>query len=106
TCDPMDDNGHGSHVSGTIGAGGNNAIGVTGVNWQVKILPCKFLDANGGGYTEAAIACLGLMKDLKDSGINIVVTNNSWGGADASQALHDAISAAMQDGMLFVAAAG
>ena len=106
TCDPLDDNGHGTHVSGTIGAQGNNGVGVAGVNWRVQILPCKFLDVNGGGFTEAAIACLGLMKQLKDSGVNIVVTNNSWGGSDSSQALHDAIVSAMQDGILFVAAAG
>jgi Subtilase family/FG-GAP-like repeat len=105
-CDPMDNNGHGSHVSGIIGAVGSNGIGVTGINWQVQILPCKFLDAQGGGFIGAAIACLGLMKELKDSGVNVVVTNNSWGGAGTSQALHDAIAAAMQDGMLFVAAAG
>jgi hypothetical protein len=106
TCDPMDDNGHGSHVSGTIGAVGNNGVGVIGINWRVQILPCKFLDSTGSGSTDNAIACLNLMKELKDSGINIIVTNNSWGGADSSQALHDAIAAAMQDGMLFVAAAG
>jgi subtilisin family serine protease len=106
TCDPMDDNGHGSHVSGTIGAVGNNGVGVIGINWQVQVLPCKFLDSTGSGSTDNAIACLNFMKELKDSGINIIVTNNSWGGADSSQALHDAIAAAMQDGMLFVAAAG
>jgi hypothetical protein len=106
TCDPMDDNGHGSHVSGTIGALGNNGIGVTGVNWQVSILPCKFLNADGSGDTEAAIACLNLFKQLKDSGVEIVETSNSWGGADASQALQDAIEATMQDGLLFIAAAG
>jgi subtilisin family serine protease len=106
SCDPMDDNGHGSHVSGTIGAVGNNGIGVVGINWQVGILPCKFLDASGAGDTDAAIACLNLIKQLKDSGVNIVATNNSWGGSDASQALEDAIEATMQDGVLFVAAAG
>jgi hypothetical protein len=106
SCDPMDDNGHGSHVSGTIGAVGNNGIGVTGINWQVGILPCKFLDSTGAGDTDAAIACLNLIKQLKDSGVNIVATNNSWGGADASQALQDAIEATMQDGVLFIAAAG
>lgn len=106
SCDPMDDNGHGSHVSGTIGAVGNNGIGVTGINWQVGILPCKFLDASGAGDTDAAIACLNLIKQLKDSGVNIVATNNSWGGSDASQALQDAIEATMQDGVLFIAAAG
>jgi subtilase family protein/fervidolysin-like protein/VCBS repeat protein/FG-GAP repeat protein len=106
TCDPLDDNGHGTHVSGTIGAVGNNGVGVTGINWQVQLLPCKFLDKNGSGSTGNAIACLDLMKQLKDGGTNIIVTNNSWGGADSSQALHDAIAATMQDGMLFVAAAG
>lgn len=106
SCDPMDDNGHGSHVSGTIGAVGNNGIGVTGINWQIGILPCKFLDASGAGDTDAAIACLNLIKQLKDSGVNIVATNNSWGGSDASQALQDAIQATMQDGVLFIAAAG
>jgi subtilisin family serine protease len=106
TCDPMDDNGHGTHVSGTIGAVGNNAIGVAGINWQVQLLPCKFLDSTGAGSTGNAIACLALLTELKDSGVNIVVTNNSWGGADDSQALQDAIQAAMQDGILFVAAAG
>jgi subtilisin family serine protease len=105
-CDPMDDNGHGTHVSGTIGAVGNNSIGVSGINWQVQLLPCKFLDSTGTGDVGNAIACLGLMKQLKDSGVNLVVTNNSWGGVDASQALYDAVEAAMQDGMLFVAAAG
>ena len=49
TSDPLDDNGHGTHVSGTIGAVGNNGIGVTGVNWQVKIMALKFLDASGSG---------------------------------------------------------
>src|ERR1700722_7314681 len=106
SCDPMDDNGHGSHVSGTIGAVGNNGIGVAGVNWQVSILPCKFLNSDGAGDTEAAIACLNLFKQLKDSGVEIVETSNSWGGADASQALQDAIEATMQDGLLFIAAAG
>ena len=56
--------------------------------------------------THAAIACLNLIKQLKDSGVNIVATNNSWGGSDASQALQDAIEATMQDGVLFIAAAG
>ena len=47
TPDPLDDNGHGTHVSGTIGAVGNNGIGVTGVNWHVKIMPLKAFDAIG-----------------------------------------------------------
>jgi uncharacterized repeat protein (TIGR02543 family) len=102
--DPMDDNGHGSHVAGTIGAVGNNGTGVTGVNWNVKILACKAFDAYGNGYVDAAVACLNYVRSLKDSGVNIVATNNSWTvGNYFSQALYDAINA--QRDILFVAAA-
>ncbi len=106
TCDPLDDNDHGSHVSGTIGAVGNNSIGVVGVNWNVQIMACKFLDANGSGLLSDAITCLDFVKSMKDRGVNIVATNNSWGGSEFSQALGDAIQAQQQDGILFIAAAG
>jgi hypothetical protein len=106
TCDPLDDNGHGTHVSGTIGAIGNNGIGVAGVNWSVQILACKFLDASGGGSLSGAITCLDFVKAMKDRGANIVATNNSWGGGGFSQALSDAIQAQQRDGILFIAAAG
>ena len=105
-CDPMDDNGHGTHVSGTIGAVGNNRLGVSGVNWQVQILPCKFLASDGSGAVSGAIECLEVIKSLKDSGVNIVATNNSWGGLAYSQALQDAIASQLTDGILFVVAAG
>ncbi len=105
-CDPMDDNGHGTHVSGTIGAAGNNALGVVGVNWNVQLISCKFLDANGDGSVSNAITCLDYVAALKQQGVNIVATNNSWGGFDYSQALTDAIQAQQQAGILFVAAAG
>lgn len=105
TCDPLDDNGHGTHVSGIIGAMGNNAVGVAGVNWQVQIIPCKFIDATGAGDVSGAIACLEWLKSLHDSGTPIIATNNSWGGGSTSQALADAISAQAADGILFVAAA-
>src|SRR5438093_2722513 len=103
---PVDDQGHGTHVSGTIGAIGNNNIGVVGVNWTVSLVPCKFLDAGGSGTVEGAIACLDYVKNLKDSGVNIVATSNSWGGGDFSQALLDAIHDQRQHGILFIAAAG
>lgn len=106
TCNPLDDNGHGTHVSGTIGAVGNNSLGVTGVNWTAQLMACKFLDANGSGVTSNAITCLQFVKMMKDSGVNVVATNNSWGGSDYSQALTDAIQAQEQDGILFIAAAG
>ncbi len=103
---PFDDVDHGTHVSGTIGAVGNNGIGVVGVNWQVGLVACKFLGQNGG-TTSDAITCLNYLKDLKDNhGLNLVATNNSWGGGGYSQALADAIDAHRQSGILFIAAAG
>lgn len=106
TCDPLDDNEHGTHVSGTIGAVGNNGIGVAGINWSVQILACKFLDATGSGALSDVITCLDFVKAMKDRGANIVATNNSWGGDGFSQALSDAIQAQQKDGILFIAAAG
>jgi subtilisin family serine protease len=106
TCDPMDDNDHGSHVSGIMGAAGNNGIGVAGVDWSMQILPCKFLDASGEGDLASAISCLDVVEQLKDAGVNIIATSNSWGGATFSQALQDAVQAQMQDNILCIAAAG
>jgi uncharacterized repeat protein (TIGR01451 family) len=103
---PMDDNNHGTHVAGTIGARGNNSIGVVGVNWNVQIMACKFLSTNGSGSDADAIECLEYVKTMKERGVNIVATNNSWGGGGFSQALYDAIAAQMDAGILFIAAAG
>jgi uncharacterized repeat protein (TIGR01451 family) len=103
---PMDDNDHGTHVAGTIGARGNNSVGVVGVNWNVQIMACKFLDATGSGSDADAIECLEYVKTMKERGVNIVATNNSWGGGGFSQALYDAIAAQMDAGILFIAAAG
>ncbi len=103
---PMDDNNHGTHVAGTIGAAGNNGLGVVGINWNVKIMACKFVNANGSGTTEMAIDCLEYVRTMKDRGVNIVGTSNSWGGGDFSQALIDAIDLHRQRGILFITAAG
>jgi subtilisin family serine protease len=89
--DPMDGEQHGTHVAGTIGAVGNNGVGVTGVAWNVKILPCRFLDANGVGTTAGAIRCLDYIAAMKDRGVDIVASNNSWGSSENSRALGDAI---------------
>lgn len=98
---PDDDNFHGTHVAGTIGAVGNNGIGVTGVNWNVKLMPLKFLSARGSGSTSNAIRALDY---ARENGAQI--TNNSWGGGGFSRALSDAIERYRQAGGVFVAAAG
>ena len=96
--DPMDDYGHGTHCSGTIGAVGDNGIGVVGVNWNVKIMALKFLDANGYGDTADAITAFeyGAMMGAD-------VFSNSWGGGPDDKALDDCIASINK---LFVFAAG
>lgn len=96
---------HGTHVSGTIGAVGNNGAGVVGVNWSVRLISAKFLGV-AGGTTADAIKAVDYFTDLKARGVNIVATNNSWGGGGFSQALRDAIERAGAADILFVAAAG
>lgn len=103
---PLDDHGHGTHCAGTIGAVGNNSNGVVGVNWTVKLMALKFLDSSGSGTMDAAISAIEYAVTMKQSGVNIKVLSNSWGGSEYSQTLNDAISAANSAGILFVAAAG
>uniref|UniRef100_UPI003568DB9C S8 family peptidase n=1 Tax=Arsukibacterium sp. TaxID=1977258 RepID=UPI003568DB9C len=107
TSDPTDQDGHGSQISGIIAATTNNTLGVAGVNWQLQVLHCKFLDETGTGFVSDAIACLDYLLDLKQRyNINIIASNNSWGGAGESQALYEAIARHQQAGMLFIASAG
>lgn len=106
--DPLDDQGHGTHVAGIIGARANNAMGISGVNQRASIAACKFLDSRGGGSASDAITCLNYFAALRDRAekpVKIIVTNNSWGGGPFSQALFDAIKVHQQKGILFVAAA-
>jgi uncharacterized repeat protein (TIGR02543 family) len=100
TGDPMDDVGHGTHVSGTIGAAANDGNPMAGVTWHVQLMGCKFL-GQYGGVTSDAITCIDYA-----AAEGARISNNSWGGGGYSQALYDAIRAAGQKGMLFVAAAG
>jgi subtilisin family serine protease len=106
TCDPMDDNNHGTHVSGTIGAVGNNATGVAGVNWTTRIMGLKTLDSTGSGTTANAIAAIDWAVTAKQAGVNVRVLNASWGSNNFSQALLDEINKAATNDILFVAAAG
>ncbi|MDB9440670.1 S8 family serine peptidase, partial [Sphaerospermopsis kisseleviana CS-549] len=98
---PSDVDGHGTHVSGTIAGKGNNGVGVTGVAWNAKIMPLKFLDDTGSGSTSNAILAINYA-----TAKGVKITNNSWGGGGYSQALYDAINTAGQQGALFIAAAG
>jgi subtilisin family serine protease len=104
--DPNDDNGHGTHCAGILGARGNNSTGITGVSWNAKIAAAKFLDASGSGYTSDAIESIYYTIALRQAGNNVVVSNNSWGGGGYSAALYTAIQQATAAGILFVAAAG
>ena len=98
--DPLDDQGHGSHVAGIAGGAGNNSKGVAGVCWNVKLMGCKFL-TTGGGSVSDAVECI---QYALSKGAHVL--NNSWGGGEDSQALRDAIVAARTQGVFFVAAAG
>jgi serine protease len=99
--DPFDGAGHGTHTAGTIGAVGNNGVGVVGVNWHIQVMVLKFLNDSGSGYTSAAVSALNyaVAKGVK-------VSNNSWGGGGYSTSLYNAINNARSAGHLFIAAAG
>ncbi|MBU6374740.1 MAG: S8 family serine peptidase [Bdellovibrionales bacterium] len=100
---PYDDQGHGTHCAGTIGAVGGNGIGVSGVNQRVSIMGVKFLSAEGSGTTEGAIKSIDY---AVENGARVL--SNSWGGRSDgdNKALYDAIERAKVKGALFVAAAG
>lgn len=105
---------HATHVAGTIGAVGNNGIGVVGVNWQVSLLPLKFLTDDGAGSSLDLTKALGYVKTMRQlwdssggaKGANIRVLNNSYGGISFSQTELDAIRELGDLGVLFVVAAG
>ena len=104
--DPLDDHGHGTHCSGTIGAQTNNGLGVSGVNWNVQIIGVKFLSSSGSGSLYNAVRSIDYVTALKAHGTPVLLSSNSWGGGGYYQALKDAISRANDADILFVAAAG
>jgi subtilisin family serine protease len=99
--DPYDDNDHGTHVSGTIGAEGDNGTGITGVNWSVSIMPLKMLNANGTGSVAAEIEAIDYAIDKEAK-----IINASFTGPSYSVLEYERIERARDAGILFVAAAG
>ncbi len=104
--DPMDQNGHGTHCAGIIGAEGENDLGIAGVNWKVQIMPLKFLNAGGFGSTKDAIEAINYVIERKKAGVNVRIISASWGSTQRSRALEQAIRKAYENDILFVAAAG
>lgn len=105
---PLDDNGHGTHCAGIIGAAGNNGAGLTGAAWKVSMIGVKFLGSGGNGQLYDAIRAIDYVTMMKTQyGVNIVATNNSWGSQGETWGpLGDAITRHQNAGILFVAAAG
>jgi subtilisin family serine protease len=99
--DPNDDSGHGTQLAGIIGAAGDNAKGIVGVAWRVRIMACKFLDRFGDGSISDAITCIDF---ARTNGAHII--NASWGTTEFSPPLSNAVYAARAEGIIVVAAAG
>ncbi|WP_206352485.1 S8 family peptidase, partial [Tautonia rosea] len=97
----QDDHNHGTHVSGTIGAVGNNTLGVVGVNWNVQLMTLKFLDSSGRGFTSNAIKALNYAVTM-----GAHVSNHSYGGGSYNTAFADAVAGARELGHIVVTAAG
>ena len=112
TCDPDDDDkaygGHGTAVAGILGATGNNALGVAGVNWQTTILPVKWLNEKASGYTSGLIEALQWLVAARQAGVNIRVVNDSqtFPGTAFSPKLKEEIEVLGANNILFVSAAG
>jgi subtilisin family serine protease len=104
--DPLDDDGHGTHVSGTIGAVGNNGVGVAGVNWTVQIVMVRIFSADHFATAADIVKGYEYLTALKQQGVNLRVINNSWGGPYPSRAMKDAVCAAGDADILSVCAAG
>jgi subtilisin family serine protease len=109
--DPMDDNSHGTHTAGTIGAVGDNGVGVTGLNWNVQVMPCKSHNSSGSGSVASIIECFQYVKMEKVKyGYDIIATNNSYGSCpeacDDDPATYDAIKALVKPGVVMAFAAG
>jgi thermitase len=102
----MDDNGHGTFVAGLIGAVGDNAVGMAGVNWTTRIMAVKIADANWNTTISAVVQGVNYVTAQKVAGQNIAASNHSYGGSFFVQQEFDALTALAQTGVVVVAAAG
>lgn len=104
--DVMDQISHGTHVIGTIGARGNNGIGVAGVNWNVKILPLKIGGSTSSVNGADGVLAVNYISAMRQRGVNVRVVNHSWGGFNFNQMMQDAMNNAANFGIIQVCAAG
>lgn len=98
---PWDDNGHGTHIAGIIGASGNNQLGITGVAWNTQMMALKSFNEYGFGSLSDILPALEYARKM-----GVLLTNNSWGSTQRSDFLFEEIAAAADEGQIFVAAAG
>jgi subtilisin family serine protease len=101
TNNPQDDEGHGTFTAGEIAAVGNNALGVTGVEWNAQLMPVEFIDSTGSGTDTAAVSAIHY---AVDHGAKVI--NASWGGSGTDTAIQSALQYADQQGVIVVCAAG
>ena len=104
--DPIDDNGHGTHCAGIIGAHGDNKEGISGVNKNIKLMALKMLDYEGSAYLSHEIAAYNYINKALDLGEPVVAINNSWGGAEPSKIMEKLIDIVGEKGAITVCAAG
>ena len=103
---PFDDNFHGTHVAGTIGARGNNSTGVTGINWNVKLMALKHLNKDGSGNLATSLEVVNYLIKMKQRGVNVRFANNSWASYGYSEIFQEAVTRAQEAGIIFIGAAG
>ena len=104
--DPMDENGHGTHCAGIIGAAGNNGTGISGVNQTIRIMALRTLDEDGSAWLSHEIAAYNYIDKALELGEPVVAINNSWGGGEYSDIFADLIDIVGEKGAISVAAAG
>lgn len=104
--DPMDDNGHGTHCAGIIGAAGENQTGISGVNQKVKIMPLKILDEDGEAYASEAVDAYNYINRAMSLGVKVAAVNNSWGGGEKSEIFEKLMQRIGERGAVSVCAAG